>query len=261
MEKTKTKSKTRTQAGTKTQTQTKTKTQSQAKAKTLTKTQSQAETKTPTKTRTRITKADRLRASMGDGTVKLEEDRIIKEIEENSIYINETQLNEKIINNFYKYYKRKIKRSDFITLLLCGLILIGVGINYLLEGNDYFFGIVCNIVINVFLIALGIYLCVYDFKYQKYDKKESKKIYNEDISKFKNYYYFENNRLTIVNNAGKTNKLYKEIYFIYEAKHFYYILLTPENGLVMSKDAFTKGKEEDFHKFIKEKMGKSFKKR
>ena len=111
-----------------------------------------------TKTKKRITKEEKLRGSKENVIPKLDEDRIIKEIENDALFINKTQQSEKIINSFYKFHKRKIKRADFYTLLFCGAILIGTGINYLLKGDDYFFGLLCNIVINVSLILLGIYL-------------------------------------------------------------------------------------------------------
>lgn len=217
--------------------------------------------KEKTKTRSRITKADRLRAIKENGKVKLDEDRIIKDIEENALYINKTQLNEKIINDFYKFYKRKIKRADFYSLIFCGIILVIIGINFLLQGEDYFFGIICNIIINACIIGLGIYLCVYSLKYQKFDKKESKKIYNDDISTYINQYYFSNENVVIINKEGKTEKKYNGLDSIYEAKNFYYILLTKNSGFAMSKDSFVKGTESDFHNFIKEKMGKNYKKR
>ena len=69
---------------------------------------------------------------------KLEDERLIKALEKESEYINSTKMNEKMINEFYKFHKRKIKRGDFYSLLLCGLVLIIIGINFLLEGKDYF---------------------------------------------------------------------------------------------------------------------------
>ena len=196
-----------------------------------------------------------------DVPVKLSEERIEKALKEESTYINETQLNEKMVNEFYKFHRRKIRRSDFISLLFCGLVLFIISINYLLEGSDYFFGLVCNIIFNALLISLGIYLWAYAFKYQKYDRKESKKIYDDDISKYMNYYYFNDERVIIKNKIGTTERTYDCLEAIYEAKEYYYILITKNSGYVMKKDSFKKGEEEDFHKFIKEKMGKNYKKR
>ncbi len=214
-----------------------------------------------TKTKKRITKEEKLRGSKENVIPKLDEDRIIKEIENDALFINKTQQSEKIINSFYKFHKRKIKRSDFYTLLFCGAILIGTGINYLLKGDDYFFGLLCNIVINVSLILLGIYLLIYSFKYQKYDKKESKKIYKTDISTFLNSYYFNDERVIIKNEEGTTERRYEDLENIYEARKFYCIMLSKNSGFVMSKDSFTKGNEVEFNKFIKKKMGRKFKRR
>ena len=165
-----------------------------------------------------------------DVPVKLSKDRIEKALKEESTFINETQLNEKMINDFYKFHRRKIRRSDYISLLFCGLVLIIIGINYLLEGSDYFFGLICNIIFNALLISLGIYLWVYALKYQKYDRKESKKIYDDDISTYINYYYFNDERAIIKNKIGTTERTYDCLEAIYETKDCYYILITKNSG-------------------------------
>lgn len=206
-------------------------------------------------------KNSKAKENKSDVPVKLSEDRIEKALKEESIFINETQLNEKMINDFYKFHRRKIRRSDFISLLFCGFVLIIIGIKYLLEGSDYFFGLIFNIIFNALLISLGIYLWAYALKYQKYDRKESKKIYDDDISTYINYYYFNDERAIIKNKIGTTERTYECLEAIYETKEFYYILITKNSGYVMKKDSFKKGNEEDFHKFIKEKMGKNYKKR
>ena len=206
-------------------------------------------------------KNNKTKENKQDIPVKLSEERIVKALNEESMFTNETQLNEKMINDFYKFHKRKIRRADFISLLFCGLVLIIIGINYLLEGSDYFFGLIFNIIFNALLISLGVYLLGYALKHQKYDKKESKKIYDDDISTYINYYYFNDERVIIKNKVGTTERTYECLEAIYEAKEFYYILITKNSGYIMKKDSFKKGEEVEFHKFIKEKMGKNYKKR
>ena len=214
------------------------------------------------KAKTKINKTNKVKKEIPyNFKAKLEEERLVKELEEESAFINSTQLNEKMINDFYKFHKRKIRRADFYSLLLCGLVLILIGINFLLDGSDYFFGLICNIIINTFLIILGIYLWVYAFKYQKYDKKESKKIYDDDISTYVNNYYFNDEMVIIKNKIGTTERTYECLEAVYETKDLYYILISRNSGYVMKKDSFTKGEENEFHNFIKEKMGKYYKKR
>lgn len=214
------------------------------------------------KAKTKINKTNKVKKEIPENVkAKLEEERLVKALEEESAFINSTQLNEKMINDFYKFHKRKIRRADFYSLLLCGLVLILIGINFLLDGSDYFFGLICNIIINTFLIILGIYLWVYAFKYQKYDKKESKKIYDDDISTYVNNYYFNNEMVIIKNKIGTTERTYECLEAVYETKDLYYILISRNSGYIMKKDSFTKGKENEFHNFVKEKMGKYYKKR
>ena len=196
-----------------------------------------------------------------DIKAQLPPDNLIKEREKGSIYINETQLSEKIINQFYKFYKRKIKRADFYSLLFCGGVLIGVGINYLIKGNDNLFGVVFNSAFNIFLILLGLYLFYYAFSYQKYNKKESLRIYDEDISTYINYYYFNSERVFISNKLGTTERTYDCLEGIYETKKYYYLLISRSSGYIIDKKGFKKGTEEGFHEFIKNKMKKNYKKR
>ena len=241
---------------------------SNAKAKAVKKANSSSKNKTiakTTKIKAQVKAKNKASKAKKENTnnikVKLPADRIIKSLQKESLYINETQLNVKMINDFYKFHKRKIKRGDFYSLLLCGLILIAFAINFLMEGSEFFFGLIANLAINGFLIALAIDLWIYAFKYQKYDKRESKKIYNDDISTFMNYYYFKDEKLVVKNKVGTTESDYDCLEAIYETKNFYYILINIDNGYIMKKDAFTKGDEKDFHNFIKEKMGKNYKKR
>lgn len=210
------------------------------------------------KTKKRKTKAKESKENI---EAKLSEERLINALNEESLFINATHLNEKMVNDFYKFYRRKVKRADFWSLLLCGFVLVAIGINFLLEGEDYFFGLICNIIINAFLIFLGVYLWVYAFKYQKFNKKESKKIYDDDISTFTNYYYFDDERVIIKNKVGTTERTYECLEAVYDTKNFYYILLTKDSGYIIKKDSFTKGDEKNFNNFIKGKMGKGFKKR
>ena len=89
------------------------------------------------KTKKRKTKAKESKENI---EAKLSEERLINALNEESLFINATHLNEKMVNDFYKFYRRKVKRADFWSLLLCGFVLVAIGINFLLEGEDYFFG-------------------------------------------------------------------------------------------------------------------------
>ena len=69
-------------------------------------------------------KASKKNIALEVNKVELPADSLTRAMEEEAEFINETQLNEKMINQFYKFYKRKIKRTDFYTLLFCGIVLI-----------------------------------------------------------------------------------------------------------------------------------------
>ena len=131
----------------------------------------------------------------------------------------------------------------------------------LLNGEVFFGEIICDLIIIIILISLGICFWISAFNVQKYDKKRMKKIYDEDISKMSIDFYFDNDKVVIVNKYGETERVYEYLEAIYEAKDFYYIFTAKKNAHIMKKDSFTKGKEEEFNKFIKDKMGKKYKKR
>ena len=99
------------------------------------------------------------------------------------------------------------------------------------------------------------------FKNQKYDKKDMVRIYAEDISNISNDYFFDDDKVIIVNKFGETERSYSYLEAIYESKDYYYIFTTRKSAYIMDKNNFTKGLEKEYNKFIKEKMGKNYKKR
>lgn len=192
---------------------------------------------------------------------KINNEQVTRAREKEAIFINHTELDENSINKFYKFYRFRVKRFDFYSFLICGLIMIIVSIFYLLKWDDYFLGILGNILINMIFMALGVCFWISAFKSQKYDRKAMKKIYDEDVCNLENTYYFNENGLIIVNKYGETERLYNYLEAVYESKDFYYFFTAKKNAHIMSKDSFVKGSENDFNIFIREKLGKIYKKR
>jgi len=131
----------------------------------------------------------------------------------------------------------------------------------LIKGSDNIFGIIITIITNVFLILIGIGFEISAFRIQKYDKKAMERVYDEDISKITNEYYFQNDKVVIVNKYGETERVYEYLDSIYEDKECYYIFTNKKNSYILKKDSFISGKENDFNLFIREKMGRNYKKR
>ena len=192
---------------------------------------------------------------------KITKDNIKRQREKESKFINTTTTNENIINQFYKFYKRKVKRFDFYSFIICGIALVVIAINMLLQDNDSLIEFLINIIISVILIGIGICFWIAASKNQKYDKKDMLRIYAEDISKISNDYFFDDDKVIIVNKFGETERSYDYLESIYEAKDYYYIFTTRKSAYIMNKNKFIKGTEREFNKFIKEKMGKNYKKR
>ena len=176
-------------------------------------------------------------------------------------FVNTTKVTEDMINKFYKFYKFRVKRYDFYSFIICGIVLMIIAINFLLRGSEYFIGIIGNIIISIILIGIGICFWKSAFKIQKYNKKDMVKIYAEDVSNLENDYFFDDEKVIIVNKYGETERVYGYLEAIYEAKECYYIFTTTKSIYIMAKNSFTKGEEPEFHEFIKEKMSKNYKKR
>lgn len=195
--------------------------------------------------------------------VKIDNKHTKKQIEKlresEAIYINKTEINEDIINKFYKFYNFKIKKLDCYTFLLSGIILIAIGILYLIKLDRHFLGLIWNIIINTLFLTLGIIFLVLALKSKKYDKEKSLGTYEQDISNIKNKYYFYDDKLIIVNEVGETEIKYEYIERIYEAKDYYYIFTNQDNAYILKSNNFTKGDEYRFNKFITEKVNKIYK--
>lgn len=193
--------------------------------------------------------------------VKKTKEEIEKEREQEAIYINKTEITEKMINEFYKFYNKKINRLDFYSFLVCGIVLLVIAIFYLTRLNDYFLGIIWNIIINSILILVGIGFFISALKNQKYNKDKMSNIYDEDMSKMSNTYYFNDKKIIIINKFGETKRMYDYLTAIYEAKNYYYLFTNTKNAYIIRKDSFIKGSQYKFREFIKEKLGKAYKKR
>lgn len=187
-------------------------------------------------------------------------EEIIVEREKQAKFINETVMNEQMINEYYKFYKRKIKKFDFISFLICGAILIIMAIYNLFTCNNDFLGVIFNVITNIILIAIGIIFWHTCLKNEKYDKQMMIHIYDEDISKIKTRYYFNEDTLIIINKYGETERLYDCLESVYETKEYYYICVSKNNTYILKKDSFIKGEERDFNVFIRQELGKGYKK-
>ena len=140
-------------------------------------------------------------------------------------------------------------------------MLICIAVFYLTRLNDYFLGIVWNIIINTAIIGLGIGFFVSALRNQKYNTNNMSKIYDRDMSVIENTYYFNEKNIIIINEVGETNRMYDYLTAVYEAKKYYYLFTNTKNAYIIRKDSFIKGSQYKFREFIKEKLGKSYKKR
>ena len=66
----------------------------------------------------------------------------------------------------------KVNRLEFLSSILCSVVLILLAVYYLMRWDRYFLGLIANILINVPIILLAIYFVINAFQVQKYDKKK-----------------------------------------------------------------------------------------
>lgn len=190
--------------------------------------------------------------------VNITREEIAKERAKKALYVNKTTVSEEMINKFYKFYKYRVKRLDFYSFLISGILLLIVSIIRFFNVDEPLIGIVINCVINIVLIIIG---GIFIFTALKPQKCNITVTDSENMATMNNEYYFEDENVIIVNKDSQTTKTYKELSAVYESDGYYYLFTNRRNAYIIKKDCFTKGIEYKFRLFIIDKMGRLYKKR
>ena len=166
------------------------------------------------------------------------------------IFKNETKISKKEYKMFINAHQKQFgKKESMKNLAYC--IFFIIFIIFAIVNKVYILAIFIFLILIVYYIAEVIYP---NKKVQK--EMKSKKIKKE----YQNLYKFYNYSFTIKNNKDITRIFYWKIDKILENDTHFYIYLTKRRAFPISKKGFTKGKGEDFAKFIKKRLFFKYKK-
>ena len=111
----------------------------------------------------------------------------------------------------------------------------------------------------VLLIGLLVYLWYKIIRSAQLVEKDKKS--NKVSGNFVNKYIFYKNYFKVENPDGKAQIFYFKLYRVVETKSYFYIYISRQCAFIVSKLGFTKGKTEDFSKFIRKKVFTKYKNR
>ena len=167
------------------------------------------------------------------------------------LFENKTKLSMKEYNIFIESYKKEYAITDFLYILFCVLYF----------GLCMIFAFRERKIILSFMLLAG--LCVFLwFKIIRPNKLVEKTKKSQKVSgNFVNKYEFYKNYFNIENPEGEAQVLYLKLYRVVETNSHFYIYVSRECAFIVSKIGFTKGKSDEFSKFIKKKVFTKYKNR
>ena len=161
--------------------------------------------------------------------------------ETKELFQNKTRYSEKEYTIFLKSYQKEYSTINSISTLFYIVILVFCLIFAIHEK-----AVLLSITIAVILV------CFTYFKFIWPNKRIKKEKIKPQIQKeFINTFKFYNRYFTISNPEGKSSIFYFKIYKVIETKTHYYIYITKDSALMLSKHGFIDCRSEDFRVFIK----------
>lgn len=165
----------------------------------------------------------------------------------NILFRNTTDITKReiITFNYFNLYTNKLL---MVILLYMPVIWIISGVGMFISDQANIRRLIVSLVISIawlLLIFLPPYISV------KINYK------NED---YVNEYSFYEGKLRAENKFLGEDISYSSLYKVYETKKYFYFYVNKKSALIMKKDKFDIGNEEEFANLIKEKIGKKFKK-
>ena len=168
-----------------------------------------------------------------------------KEIKDEILYKNKTRYTKDAYTKFLEFHQKKFGLKNklytlYVLLVLAFLIVINIKYtNYL---NIVFIGLIA-----VLFLGFKIF----------YPERKIKKEYNsEKFTKEIEFTFIFYDKYMHISNGKESQKVkYKKLYKIYETDSYFYIYLNDNLAFSLKKDNFSIGKEEEFFKFMKKKIG------
>lgn len=160
------------------------------------------------------------------------------------LFENKTKYSQKEYDIFLDVYKKEYSFSNNAYLIF-NIVFFGMCMVLAFKEKEIILGI-------AILIGLAIYLwykLIRPMRLVEKNKKGPKLSGN-----FVNTYRFYKNYFKVDNPEGKAQIFYLKLYRVTETKTHFYIYISRDNAFIVSKFGFTKGKAEEFSKFIRKKV-------
>lgn len=145
---------------------------------------------------------------------------------------------------FVRFHNKKYNsKYNFYTLLILFLIIF-CAVSQISYGN---------ITLGIVFILVAIIFILYRFFYPYlFVKKEAK---SDKVQKqLTNTYTFYDKYMQIKNNKQNIKLKYYKLYKVFQTTENFYLYLNKNYSFVLSKNNFSIGNANDFHKFIKKKL-------
>lgn len=165
------------------------------------------------------------------------------------LFKNKTTLSSKNYIELVKFHQKKnnwkyFLYTGFFSILL--IICISIQIAY-----------------KYYLSAVMIFLCFFGFLAYRFIEpyyKTKKEYQSEKVQKnLVNYYLFYEKYFKVKNKMGNFKLRYYKIYKAYENENYFYLYLNKDYAFILEKSGFITCNENDFKKFIKNKLRFKFK--
>lgn len=167
------------------------------------------------------------------------------------LFENKTKYSQKEYDIFIESYIKEYATSDNIYIFFY-IAFFGFCMVYAFIEKEIILGI-------ILLVGLIVYLW---FKIIRPNQLVEKTKKSRKVSgNFVNKYEFYKNYFKVENPDGNAQVLYLKLYRVVETKSYFYIYISREYAFIVSKLGFTKGKSEDFSKFLKKKVFTRYKNR
>lgn len=167
-----------------------------------------------------------------------------------SLFENKTKCTDKEYEKYLKTYQKEYAVTERIYTISYLIFFIFCAI-YAIKGKE--------IILSIGLVIAVIISIWYKFirPYKLLQKAQNKTTMEEYICEYK----FYKNNFIVSAPEGSTTIFYFKLYKVIETETNFYIFISKENGFIVSKEGFTKGKVEEFSNYISKKVMLKYKNR
>lgn len=166
------------------------------------------------------------------------------------LFENKTECTDKEYEKYLQIYQKEYAVQERLNTIIYFIFLIFCIIFAINEKQ---------IALGIGLIVIMIIFIWYKFirPYKLLQKTQKKTTLEQYIC----HYKFYKNNFTVNAPEGTATIFYFKLYKVIETNTNFYIFISKENGFILSKEGFTKGKTKEFSNFISKKTMLKYKNR